>query len=116
MAQVNNQAVEFQHAVTGMQADASQSVTQVQFVDDNGQPTDIGGGNAYTLPDASATVKGGINQAVAVADVASADAAAAAGDAPTKAEFDALVTLANELKKQFNAKMAADRTAGEQAA
>ena len=34
--------------------------------------------------------------------VASADAKAAAGDAPTKAEFDALVALANELKKKLN--------------
>ena len=34
--------------------------------------------------------------------VASADAQAAAGAAPTKAEFDAVVTLANELKKTLN--------------
>lgn len=30
------------------------------------------------------------------------DAAAAAGDAPTKAEFDAAVTLLNELKAKYN--------------
>ena len=29
--------------------------------------------------------------------------AAAAGSAPTKAEFDAVVTLANELKAKYNA-------------
>lgn len=34
--------------------------------------------------------------------VASADAKAAAGEAPTKAEFDAVVKLANELKKTLN--------------
>lgn len=34
--------------------------------------------------------------------VQSADAAAAAGDAPTKAEFDAVVALANECKKTLN--------------
>ena len=32
----------------------------------------------------------------------SADAAAAAGTAPTKAEFDAVVTLLNELKADYN--------------
>lgn len=35
--------------------------------------------------------------------VTAADAAAAAGSAPTKAEFDAVVTLANELKAKYNA-------------
>ena len=34
--------------------------------------------------------------------VTAADAAAAAGSAPTKAEFDAVVTLANELKADLN--------------
>ena len=33
--------------------------------------------------------------------ITSADAAAAAGAAPTKAEFDAVVALANELVKQL---------------
>ena len=35
--------------------------------------------------------------------VTAADADAAAGSAPTKAEFDAVVTLANELKAKYNA-------------
>jgi hypothetical protein len=48
----------------------------------------------------------------AVADVASDDGAAAAGAAPTKAEYDAVVTLANETKAQLNATLAALRTAG----
>ena len=34
--------------------------------------------------------------------ITSADAAAAAGAAPTKAEFDAVVALANELKADLN--------------
>ena len=34
--------------------------------------------------------------------VTAADAAAAAGAAPTKAEFDAVVTLVNELKAKHN--------------
>lgn len=34
--------------------------------------------------------------------ITSADATAAAGEAPTKAEFDAVVTLANELKADLN--------------
>ena len=37
------------------------------------------------------------------AKVKAANAAAAAGAAPTKAEFDAVVTLANELKTKYNA-------------
>ena len=37
------------------------------------------------------------------AKVTAANAAAAAGTAPTKAEFDAVVTLANELKAKYNA-------------
>jgi hypothetical protein len=48
----------------------------------------------------------------AVADVASADGEAAAGANPTKAEYDAVVTLANETKAQLNAALAALRTAG----
>lgn len=51
-------------------------------------------------------------QQAAVEDVASADAVAAATEPPTKAEFDAVVTLANETKAQLNAALAALRTAG----
>lgn len=35
--------------------------------------------------------------------VSAENGAAAAGSAPTKAEFDAVVTLANELKTKYNA-------------
>jgi len=37
------------------------------------------------------------------AKVAAADATAAAGAAPTKEEFDAVVTLVNEIKTKLNA-------------
>jgi len=39
---------------------------------------------------------------VAAAAVTSPNAVAAAGATPTKAEYDAVVTLANELKTDFN--------------
>lgn len=39
--------------------------------------------------------------------VTAANAAAAAGAAPTKAEFDAVVTLCNELKADYNKLLAA---------
>lgn len=48
----------------------------------------------------------------AVANVASANSVAAAGSAPTKAEFDAVVAEANETKAQLNAVLAALRAAG----
>ncbi len=38
--------------------------------------------------------------------VSAADGAAAASSAPTKAEFDAVVTLTNELKAKYNALLA----------
>lgn len=47
----------------------------------------------------------------AVANVASANGVAAAGATPTKAEFDAVVALANETKVQLNAALAALRNA-----
>lgn len=50
--------------------------------------------------------------AAAVADVSAADATAAAADAVTKAEFDAVVTLANETKAELNALLSSMRTSG----
>lgn len=52
-----------------------------------------------------------IVEQAAVDDVAAADAVAAAGANPTKEEFDAVVTLANELKAQLNTALTALRTA-----
>lgn len=47
---------------------------------------------------------GGVKQSGS--KVTTADAAAAAGAAPTKAEFDAVVTLVNDLKAKYNALVA----------
>lgn len=52
-----------------------------------------------------------IVEQVAVADVASANGVAAVGATPTKAEFDAVVTLANETKAQLNSALARLRLA-----
>lgn len=51
--------------------------------------------------------------AAAVADVSATDAAPAASETVTKAEFDAVVTLANGLKATLNALLAACRAAGQ---
>ena len=50
--------------------------------------------------------------AAAVADIDAAAGAAAAGSAPTKAEFDAVVELANETKDVVNGLLASLRAAG----
>lgn len=44
-----------------------------------------------------------LNATASAYTAASADATAAADSAPTKAEFDAVVTLVNELKAKHNA-------------
>ena len=67
------------------------------------------------VPVATASQVGGVKVARVTALVASADAAAAAGEAPTKAEFDKVVALANELKAQLNAMINASRSAGQAA-
>lgn len=59
-----------------------------------------------------ASQQSALKQAATVAAVASNDGAAAAGANPTKAEFDAVVTLANETKAQLNAVLAALKAAG----
>ena len=50
--------------------------------------------------------------AAAVADISAADAAVAAADTVTKAEFDAVVTFANACKAKTNELLAALRTSG----
>lgn len=67
---------------------------------------------AYTLPAATSSALGGVKKAAAVAAVASTDAKAAAAAAPTKAEFDAVVALANESKSQLNALIASLKASG----
>lgn len=53
-----------------------------------------------------------VTPAALVASVSASNAAAAAGDNPTKAEFDAVVTLANANKTAINAVISALKTAG----
>ena len=82
----------------------------VALVNDDG--SDFGGeapGNATT------TTAGLVKKSSAVSAVASANATAAAGSAPTKAEFDAVVALANELKTQVNDLIAKAKAAGQMA-
>lgn len=74
---------------------------------------DFGGGKAPG--NATTTIAGLVKKSSAVSAVASANAAAAAGDTPTKAEFDAVVALANELKTQVNDLISKAKTAGQMA-
>ena len=76
----------------------------VQFVDDNGQPVTIGGGSTYTLPAASQNALGGVKLQVFGEAIGNAvtNVAVAAGDNPTKAEYNALVAAYNALASQFN--------------
>lgn len=92
-----------------------QAVVKLVFVDESGEPTEIGGSSAYVLPAATTSVMGGVKKASAVNTVASPDATAAASTAPTKEEFDKVVTLANELKAQLNDLIAKNKTAGQMA-
>ena len=75
--------------------------------------SDFGGGEAPG--NATTTTAGLVKKSSAVSAVASANATAAAGDAPTKAEFDAVVALANELKAQVNDLISKAKTAGQMA-
>ncbi|MFF9568495.1 hypothetical protein [Streptomyces sp. NPDC014685] len=65
----------------------------------------------YLNPSAGAAREGG-RQAGAVPNAAAATAAAAAGETPTKAEYDALLADANALRTTVNALLAAMRAAG----
>lgn len=68
---------------------------------------------AGVLPvNATAQKAGLVKQTTAVANVAAADATAAAAETVTKAEFDKVVAVANETKKQLNAALAALKAAG----
>lgn len=75
--------------------------------------SDFGGGE--TPGNATTTTAGLVKKSSAVSAVASANATAAAGDAPTKAEFDAVVKLVNELKTQVNDLITKAKTAGQMA-
>ena len=82
----------------------------VALVNEEGEP--YGGeapGNATT------TTAGLVKKSSAVSVVASADATAASGETPTKAEFNAVVTLLNECKAQVNDLITKAKTAGQMA-
>lgn len=64
----------------------------------------MGNATRFTNLEVTGDVKLGLTRATYTAT--SADAEAAAGTAPTKAEFDAVVTLLNELKAKYNALVA----------
>ena len=81
-------------------------VEELAAFDASGTPVTVGGsgGASYTLPAATANALGGVKLQVfgeAIGN-ASENVAAAAGEAPTKAEFNAVVTAYNSLAKQFN--------------
>lgn len=89
--------------------DPNAAVADVVFVGSNGKPTDIGGSAAapYVLPAAAENALGGVKLAnVTISGTANASVAAAASAAPTKAEYDALVTAYNDLAKRVNALVA----------
>ncbi|HIU88869.1 MAG TPA: hypothetical protein IAC71_01265 [Candidatus Caccomonas pullistercoris] len=83
----------------------------VALVNEDG--SDFGGGKAPG--NATTTTAGLVKKSSAVRAVASADAAEAASDTPTKAEFDAVVTLLNECKAQVNDMISKAKTAGQMA-
>ena len=76
---------------------------QVSLVNKDG--TDFtAGSSAYELPAAGKDTLGGIKQYAPEQTIGNVDSnvAQAAADAPTKDEFDKLVTVSNTLAKQFN--------------
>lgn len=79
----------------------------------NPDGTSFSGGN--TPGAATTTTQGLVKKASATTAVSSSDATAAAGDTPTKAEFDAVVTLCNELKTQLNDLISKAKSAGQMA-
>ena len=83
----------------------------VALVNDDG--SDFGGGEAPG--NATTTTAGLVKKASATTAVASPDATAAASETVTKEEFDKVVALANELKKQVNDLISKAKTAGQMA-
>lgn len=96
--------------------DPDAATGQIALLDADGNPWTPSGGNtpASVAWDAitgkPATIP--VTKAAVTASVKAADATAAAGETVTKAEFDAVVSLANETKRQFNAMIMAQRAAG----
>ena len=92
-------------------SDASPLLPQhVALVNPDGTPFPGGG----AAPGAATTSTAGVvKMAPAVAQVSAADASQAVGGAPTKAEFDAVVALANSLKATINQIISAETSAGQ---
>lgn len=88
------------------QPSATQTVVQV-YADNLPE-----GGGTYTLPAATASALGGVKMAATTPDVNASAAATAAGDAPTKAEFNAVVALANATRATLNALLGRLEAAG----
>lgn len=61
---------------------------------------------------ATTTALGLVKKASGIAQIASPDAAQSAADAPTKAEFDKAVAVANECKRQLNDLLSKLKAAG----
>ena len=100
--------------VTGSEGGSSKVFEQpVRLVNSDGSDF-AGGGSAYTLPAATKDALGGVKLAEfgnAIGN-ASESVAAAAGETPTKAEFDALQAAHNDLAKQFNRLVSGLSTSG----
>lgn len=84
----------------------------VALFTEDGEP--YGGGGAAP-GNATTTTAGLVKKASATDAVSAADAVAAATETVTKAEFDAVVTLVNELKSKVNDHITKSKTAGQMA-
>lgn len=69
---------------SGPAPDPNAAVAEVVFVDDSGEPTDIGGGSSYVLPAATKGALGGVKQGDAIADLSAA---------PTQTDFNNLLAI-----------------------
>lgn len=111
-------AVSTTEAWLSFEEPSSVDVIQPGSVTDSMLATDVKVGSLAALTTAVKTsVVGAVNAvnaktATSVAAVAAANGVAAAGANPTKAEYDVVVTLANETKAQLNSALAALKTAG----
>ena len=83
----------------------------VALVNEDG--TEFGGGQS--VGSATTAKEGLVKKASATEAVSIADAAAAAGETVTKAEFDSVVALCNALKAALNDHMAKAKSAGQTA-
>lgn len=92
-------------AAANAEINSVQAVTDVVFVDESGAAIDIAAGSsAYELPAAGKDTLGGVKQYVPEQTIGNVESniAQAAADAPTKDEFDKLVTAFNTLAEQFD--------------